>query len=217
VNVLGFRRLLAAAAEAGVRRVVWTSSTVVYGPAEGHVARVDEDAPRRPAGVYGLTKTLAEEVAAFTRRRHGLEIAGLRIPLMLGPGLWYDGAASPVKRLVAEARPGARPVVEAPAAPFDAMHVADAGRLVETLLASPAPRHDLYNVAGFTTSFAEIAATLRRLVPGYEPDLREAAPAVTVPLVSDARLLAETGFAVAHDIGAVLRDMLVERDAGGRP
>ena len=34
VNVLGHRNLLEAAREAGVARVIWTSSTVVYGPAD---------------------------------------------------------------------------------------------------------------------------------------------------------------------------------------
>lgn len=218
VNVLGFRRLLEAAAHAGIGRVIWTSSTVVYGPAPDLGTRLAEDAPRRPANIYGLTKVMAEEIAAFMRRRHGIEIAGLRIPLMLGPGLWYEGAAAPVKRLVAEARPGARPRVAVSPHPFDAMHVADLGRLVEALLAGPAPRHDLYNVAGFTTSFAAIAAALQEMVPGYAPSLATAEPPVLYPLVTDARLRAETGFATARDLRATLRDMLAERDAtGGTP
>jgi UDP-glucose 4-epimerase len=129
VNVLGFRRLLVEVAAAGIKRVVWTSSTVVLGAAVSE-ARVDEDAPRLPLGTYALTKVLAEDVAEFMRRVHGLEITGLRIPLMLGPGLWYDGAASWVKRLVDQ-----EPEIAAPGIPFDAMHAADLGRLVAQLLA----------------------------------------------------------------------------------
>ncbi len=101
VNVLGFRRLLEAAADAGVRRVVWTSSTVVFGAADEPARRIGEDAPRRPVHVYGLTKTLAEDIAGYFRRTRGLETVALRIPLMFGPGLWYDGAAAVLKRMVA--------------------------------------------------------------------------------------------------------------------
>lgn len=207
VNVLGFRRLLAEIAAAGVKRVVWTSSTVVLGVATSE-ARVDEDAPRRPLGTYALTKTLAEDIAGFARRVHGLEIVGLRIPLMLGPGLWYDGAASWVKRLVADAAPGAAPEIVAPDVAFDAMHVGDLGRLVAQLLGGPAPPAPIYHVAGFTTDATECTRTMAQLVPGYAPRLRMETPATVFPLVSEARLVRDTGFAIRHDLAAVLRDML---------
>lgn len=205
VNVLGFRRLLAEIAAAGIRRVVWTSSTVVLGAAASEV-RVDEDAPRLPLGTYALTKVLAEGVAEFMRRVHGLEITGLRIPLMLGPGLWYDGAASWVKRLVDRERE-----ITAPGIPFDAMHVADLGRLVAQLLAGPPPREPIYHVAGFTTDAAALVQTMSRIVPGYAPRLRIETPPVVFPLVDEARLVRDTGFAIRHDAESVLRDMLAKR------
>lgn len=204
VNVLGFRRLLAEVAAAGIRRVIWTSSTVVLGAATSE-ARVDEDAPRRPLGTYALTKVLAEDVAEFMRRVHGLEITGLRIPLMLGPGLWYDGAASWVKRLVDR-----EPEIAAPGMPFDAMHVADLGRLVAQLLAGPPPREPVYHVAGFTTDAAALAGAMARIAPGYAPRLRIEPPPVVFPLVSEARLARDTGFAIRHDAESVLRDMLAQ-------
>jgi UDP-glucose 4-epimerase len=210
VNVLGFRRLLAEVAAAGIRRVVWTSSTVVLGAAASQ-ARVDEDAPRLPLGIYALTKVLAEDVADFMRRVRGLEITGLRIPLMLGPGLWYDGAASWVKRLVDEAAPGAAPEIAAPGISFDAMHAADLGRLVAQLLAGDAPREPVYHVAGFTTDAATLARDMARIVPGYAPRLRIEAPPVVFPLVDEARLVRDTGFAIRHDAEGVLRDMLANR------
>src|SRR4051812_35952599 len=85
VNVIGHRNLLEAARHAGIERVVWTSSTVVYGPAELYaMARVDEAAPTAPVTFYGLTKALAEGIAAYHVRRHGQSVVGLRLPLVLG-------------------------------------------------------------------------------------------------------------------------------------
>ncbi len=213
VNVLGLRRLLEAAREAGVGRVVFTSSSVVYGAATSF-ARVGETAARAPAGIYALSKTMAEEVAAFMRRCHGQPVVGLRIPLMLGPGLWYDGAAAWVKQLVGVAAPGARPTVAVPAGPFDALHVADLGRLIVRLLqGAPAPS-PLYNVAGFTTDAGAVAAMLAELVPGYLPELRAAPPPIRFPLMSEELLRREIGFTPAHDLRAVLADMLAERMEG---
>ena len=114
VNLLGFRNVLEAALESGVGRVVWTSSTVVYGPSNAYAEQpVDEDAPTGPLTFYGLTKELSERTAAYYARRHGLAVTGLRLPLVLGPGLWYQGAASAIAGLVAAARKGeaCRPVL----------------------------------------------------------------------------------------------------------
>lgn len=211
VNVLGFRRLLACCVEAGIRRVAWASSTVVLGRAQALDLRCGEDAPRRPLGNYALSKVLAEEVADYFRARHGLEAVGLRIPLMLGPGLWYDGAASVLKAMVAGALSGARGRVVVPGVAFDAMHVADAGGLVEALLAAPPGLAAVYNVAGYTTSYREIARVLAELVPGYAPDLAEEEPPVAFPLVSQALLEKDTGWRHRHDLRATLRDMIAER------
>ena len=213
VNVLGFRRLLDAAQQAGISRVVYTSSSVVYGAATSP-ARVTEDAPRAPLGLYALTKTLAEEIATYMRRRHGQQVVGLRIPLMLGPGLWYDGAASWVKQLVAHAAPGASPEIAVPDGRFDAMHVDDLGRLIAALLEGPPPPSPIYNVAGFTTEAAAMAVSLGGLMPGYAPRLRPEPPAVIFPLMNDDLLRRDTGFTLAHDVHAVLRDMLAERNKG---
>ncbi|MCC7271897.1 MAG: NAD(P)-dependent oxidoreductase [Alphaproteobacteria bacterium] len=211
VNVLGFRRLLEACAAAGVPRVVWTSSTVVFGTVADPGRRVAEDAPRRPAGVYGLTKLLAEEVAAFMSARHGIETVALRIPLMLGPGLWYDGAASPLKRLVAAAAAGTRAAETVAAGAFDAMHVADLGRLVGRALDAPPGLAPAYNVAGFTTSYRDVVATLAALRPGFAADLTAADPGPAYPLQDQGRLERDLGFACAYDLRAVLHDMLEER------
>ncbi len=210
VNVLGFRRLLEACVERRIARLIWTSSTVVLGQATTLDTRLDETAPRLPLGNYALSKVLAEDVAAYMRRRHGIETVGLRIPLMIGPGLWYDGAASALKSMIREARAGHIAEFAVPSNPFDAMHVEDIGELVEILFASPKPLAPIYNLAGFTTSYREIAAMLGDLVPGYAPRLIEAAPPIVFPLVNQALLENETGWRHRRDLRAALTDMMAE-------
>jgi UDP-glucose 4-epimerase len=62
VNVGGTVSLLEAMGEAGVRRIVFSSSCTVYGtPGE---APVDESAPRGAASPYGRTKQVLEDVMA---------------------------------------------------------------------------------------------------------------------------------------------------------
>jgi nucleoside-diphosphate-sugar epimerase len=82
VNVDGTLTLLAAAAEAGVRRVVFVSSTAVYGVPEKHP--IEEDDPLVGVGHYGESKIEAEDVCrAFMHR--GLDCVILRPKTFVGP------------------------------------------------------------------------------------------------------------------------------------
>jgi nucleoside-diphosphate-sugar epimerase len=82
VNVDGTLTLLSAAAEAGVRRVVFVSSTAVYGVPDKHP--IEEDDPLHGVGHYGESKIEAEDVCrAFMRR--GLDCVIVRPKTFIGP------------------------------------------------------------------------------------------------------------------------------------
>jgi nucleoside-diphosphate-sugar epimerase len=82
VNVEGTATVLAAAAEAGVRRVVLVSSTAVYGIPKVHP--IHEEDLLVGVGWYGESKIEAEEVARDFGRR-GLEFAIVRPKTFVGP------------------------------------------------------------------------------------------------------------------------------------
>jgi nucleoside-diphosphate-sugar epimerase len=82
VNVDGTLTLLSAAVEAGVRRVVFVSSTAVYGVPDKHP--IEEDDPLEGVGHYGESKIEAEQVTREFARR-GLETVILRPKTFLGP------------------------------------------------------------------------------------------------------------------------------------
>jgi UDP-glucose 4-epimerase len=208
INVDGFRRLIDAVAETGVRRLVWTSSTVVYGPARDYAEpRVDETAPKQPRTVYGLTKHLAEEVADFALRRHSLEIVGLRLPLVLGPGLWYQGAAAALAELLrAAGRRGAHSIAFHDQ-PIDLMHVHDVAAACLAALTRPGPLASVYNINGFTASVGDIIAAVKARSPELTVAFERTEPGDLFPLVSDARFRRDTGFVPAFDLPALVADM----------
>ncbi len=78
VNVKGTFHIFEWARRAGVRRVVHVSSLMVVW-CYGSESPVPGDAPPRPAGTYGLTKALSEEIARHYAATHGLEAIVLRI------------------------------------------------------------------------------------------------------------------------------------------
>jgi nucleoside-diphosphate-sugar epimerase len=83
VNVLGTQRLLEAAARAGVRRFVHTSTVGVHGDVKNPPA--DETAPTAPGDVYQRTKAEAEALALRYHRERGVPVAVVRPGAIYGP------------------------------------------------------------------------------------------------------------------------------------
>ncbi|WP_322799260.1 NAD(P)-dependent oxidoreductase [Thermoflexus sp.] len=83
VNVEGTRTVLESALAHGVRRVVFVSSTAVYGIPKKHP--ILEDDPLHGVGPYGQSKILAEQVCQSFRER-GLIVTIIRPKTFIGPG-----------------------------------------------------------------------------------------------------------------------------------
>ena len=87
---IGTLNLLAAAAAAGVQRVVMRSFTAVYGASGHNPSFLTEDHPLRPnpALAWARDKLEAEQhAAAFARRYPDMAIAVLRFAPLFGPGV----------------------------------------------------------------------------------------------------------------------------------
>lgn len=209
VNVNGFRRLIEIAQAHDVPRLVWTSSTVVYGPSADYPAEpVDEDARKAPRTIYGLTKHLAEETALCLARRHPMQIVGLRLPLVIGRGLWYQGAAASLMRLFEAGRKREDFTLAFHDAPIDLMHVDDAARALLAVLGSLRPLRLIYNINGFTASPGELLEDVSRLCPQARLRHEIRPPAMLFPLITDARFRAALGFTPHYDLAALTADML---------
>jgi len=85
VNLGGTLTVLAAARDAGVRRVLYPSSVAVYGESLFDRALVTEDAPAVPEGLYGVSKYAAERAALRLGTLWNLEVVCGRIGNVFGP------------------------------------------------------------------------------------------------------------------------------------
>src|SRR4051812_29078108 len=73
-NLVATQRVFEAAAASGAERVVWASSSSVYGDAETHPCR-EVSTPTLPRSPYGVTKRACEDLARIYRSRE-LAITG---------------------------------------------------------------------------------------------------------------------------------------------
>jgi UDP-glucuronate 4-epimerase len=82
-NVLATQRLLEAVSTQQGRRLVFASSSSVYGDAEW--MPTPESAPPRPVSPYGVTKLAAEQLCQSYSRTYGVETVSLRYFSVYGP------------------------------------------------------------------------------------------------------------------------------------
>lgn len=83
VNVLGTLNVLRAAKEAGVKKVVFASTSSVYG--EAKYLPIDEEHPTVPMSVYGASKVAAEKMCQVFNDQLGLPVVMLRYFTVYGP------------------------------------------------------------------------------------------------------------------------------------
>jgi dihydroflavonol-4-reductase len=166
-NVAGTRDLLTAALDAGVERVIYTSSVATLGLVPGGSA--DETTPSSAEGMIGpykRSKFEAEEVARELAKERGLPVVIVNPSTPVGPG---DIKPTPTGRLILEAARGQMPAFVDTG--LNIVHVDDvaAGHLAAAENGRVGER---YILGGENMSLAEILATVSREVGRRPPRLR---------------------------------------------
>jgi UDP-glucose 4-epimerase len=146
VNDLGTQHLANAARAASVKRFVFTSTGLVYGPNGGRPAR--EDDPCAPLDGYPKSKLAAER---FLLAMAGLDVRVLRLPFVYGDG---DPHIEEVVPMMSGFPPAQR---------MSIAHHADVAQAIVRLLETASPTHRCYNLVDdeapdLATLFASVGA-----------------------------------------------------------
>ncbi len=159
----GALRVLRAAADAGVERVVMTSSlaAVVYGHARDGSKTFDESDWSVVEGLnpYEKSKTLAERAAWDFARERGLEFAVINPGLILGPLLSADTpptSSEAVRKFMAKEFPGI------PRLGYACVDVRDVAAAHVAAMTAPSAANERFLCAGEHTWMEEIVEILNR-------------------------------------------------------
>jgi nucleoside-diphosphate-sugar epimerase len=209
VNIQGTVQVMVAAKSAGAKRVVYASSSSVYG--DSTVMPKREGQEGRPLSPYALSKRVDEEVADTFARCYGMELIGLRYFNVYGPRQDPSGPyAAVVPRFFQACVQGVAPTIYGDGTQSrDFTFVQD---VVEAnLLAAAAPTAACgraYNVgAGNSVSVNDLATLIceitgAKVSPRYEPARSGDVP---FSLASTEDVRAALGFQAKFSISEGLR------------
>ena len=163
VNVEGTFNVLEACRDAGVRKLVYSSSASVYGDAVE--TPMTEDHPFHNRTFYGSTKIAGETMCRAYNERYGLDYVGLRYMNVYGPRQDYRGAyVSVIMKMLDRLDAGFPPVVYGDGSQsYDFIYVDDVARANVLALKSDVS-DEFFNVgSGLGTSIKQIGELLLRL------------------------------------------------------
>jgi threonine 3-dehydrogenase len=169
VNQDGTHNVLEACRLAGVRQCIFTSSIAVYGP--GLPDPTPDDVALEPTTMYGVTKASGELLGAYYHRKYGLDFRGLRFPGLISASLPGGGTSDYALFMYVDGvRVGNYEAFCRADTRIPLMYMDDAVRALLELPEAPRARLSrcIYNVAAFSPTASEIAASVARAVPGVD-------------------------------------------------
>lgn len=174
VNVVGTYNVVEAAADAGVRKVVYSSSASVYGDAA--FTPMTEEHPFHNRTMYGATKIAGEQFFRAFNEQRGLQYAGLRYMNVYGPRMDYQGTyVSVIMKVLDRIDQGLAPIIFGDGSQaYDFIHVEDVARANLLALESDAS-DEFFNIGmGVKTTIRELVELLlditgSDLEPEYRP------------------------------------------------
>ncbi|MDB6174865.1 MAG: NAD-dependent epimerase/dehydratase [Chthoniobacteraceae bacterium] len=167
INVTGTHNVLLASRDNQVRRVVYASSSAVYGD-DARMPKAEEQIGR-PLSPYGASKLIGELYAALFVKHYGLECIGLRYFNVFGPGQSpFGGYAAVIPQWITTLLEGKDCRIHGDgSATRDFCHVANVvqANLLAATSSNPAAIGQVYNVAlgGSTTLNALYAMICAKL------------------------------------------------------
>ena len=175
VNVAGSVNVFLACRTADVKRVIYASSSSVYGATGAEPLR--EDRPCAPMSPYAVSKFAVENYARVFASLYQMEIVGLRYFNVFGPKQDPNSPyAAAIPLFIAAIRGGQPPVVFGDGKQSrDFTYIDNVIEANLRAMEAPGPLSGVYNVAcGASTSVLEIVRMLNEilgssLAPSFEP------------------------------------------------
>ena len=153
----------------GVKKIVWSSSNSIFGPAEKYKEDfILNNAPHYPQNIYGATKSFNERISNYYFNEFGIDIIGIRYMHVYGSGQKRGFFGSLVKELVLNPSLGKPGRVTHSDAMIGWSYVDDPARA--TVMASKAKTNKTrsYSIMGDVRSVKDVVEYVKKILPNAD-------------------------------------------------
>ena len=195
--------------EMGVDRLVFASSTSVYGNI-GNLSVVDERGPTNPLSLYAKTKLMSERCLLQKSQEEGLPVCCLRVATNYGPSLRprFDLV---VNRFVCLALTEKRITVYGGSQWRPFIHTHDTARAYRLVLEAPLGRvrGEVFNVGSTSENYRimDVAELVRKAIPGIRVEISKDGDPRSYR-VSFEKIRRRLGFEVERTLADGIRELI---------
>jgi nucleoside-diphosphate-sugar epimerase len=216
VNMGSLYRILEVARTSGCAVFV-PSSIGAFGPSTPQDG-TPQDTVQRPTTMYGVTKVAGELLCDYYFHRFGVDARGLRFPGLISHGAPPGGGTTDyaVEIFYEAIRHRHYTCFLEPDTRLDMMYMPDAIKAaIEVMEADPdrLEHRNAFNVTGMNFTPEELAAAIRKHIPGFEIDykidpVRQAIANSWPNSLDDSAARREWGWDPKYDLAAMVGDMI---------
>ena len=209
VNVDGFINILNACRDNGVKKLVYASTSSIYGNLK---PPVNEDSETPPLNFYASTKLINEHFAALLYREYGLDSVGFRYMSIYGPNEKSKGNfANLVSQFIWTMQKGQQPVIYGDGSQCrEFTYIADV--VQANMLAMKKGQNDIFNIGtGKTTSLNQLVETINtslgtKIKPKYVKNTVKNYISVQLSDISKARKV--LGYSPKYDLEKGIKEII---------
>ena len=216
LNMKGLLNVLELARTHKLERVFWPSSIAAFGPTTPRDA-TPQKTVMEPTTIYGISKLAGEGWCAWYHRNHGVDVRSLRYPGLISWKTLPGGGTTDyaIDIFHSALKTGRYTSFLGPDTRLPMMYMPDAIRATLELMDAPSgnvKERGSYNLAAVSFTPEEIAAAIRKHIPGfvidYAPDFRQAIADSWPRSIDDSTARNQWGWRAQFDLDGIVADML---------
>lgn len=216
LNMKGLLNVLELARTHKLQRVFWPSSIAAFGLSTPRDA-TPQKTVMEPTTIYGISKLAGEGWCAWYHRNHGVDVRSLRYPGLISWKTLPGGGTTDyaIDIFHSALKVGRYTSFLGPDTRLPMMYMPDAIRAtLELMDAAPVNVRERgsYNLASVSFTPQEIAAAIRKRIPGfvidYAPDFRQTIADSWPRSIDDTAAQTDWGWKPRFDLDAIVDDML---------
>ena len=216
LNMQGLLNVLEIAQDENIRKLFWPSSIAVFGPTSPKVS-CPQQTIIEPITVYGISKYAGEFWCNYFNRRYRVDVRSIRYPGLISYKSQPGGGTTDyaVEIFYDAIRDNTYESFLAEDTYLPMMYMPDAIRATIELMEAPVENISIrtsYNIAGMSFSPKEIAAEIKKHLPGfnivYKPDNRQQIAESWPQNIDDSVARQDWNWKPEFDLETMTKDMI---------